>query len=586
MARYSIPYQNINYEIPDEGVVYRADPWQGRGAATRKDVFVVLNGKINRITGGGSQVPNYNSLPLFTGEISQNYTRQFGAGVVREASPSEIPSLLKATPNPVNYTQTISPTNPNASIVASSRGQVVSAPAPSVSVSPLNPQNVPVNPNLNFQQTGSTSAFTNPVSPTPPGVTAIPSVLKLPNAISGNILASNQSPYNFGQPAQTSYTPASSADATYTKNVGAKQATVVSYRDNSDGTTTNFLSDGTQSTVRYTLNSDGSLTPTEVAQNTKPELGTTETELARRTREAMAGETARLGKASFETAQRQQEGVDNLIKSQDDIASQILMFQAQDKNLEAQMQKQAEGRGITTGGLAPHTASERRDLGIQANILSAQLAATQGKIASANARIAQAVKDRFGPLEEAQKSRIANIEHLLKDPNLSLEEKNRANAQLLIQKQAEAQIALNKQSTADIWKVSTDASANIVNFKPTQEFLTPSLAISAIQNASTKEQALAIALATGLTKPQTALSDFEQAFLRNKGRLPTVAELQAYNASQKKPEAPFGSLTSSDESKGMNYLLNSGGTAEDKIKFQTDRAFQAWVLNKAFLAGY
>lgn len=45
---------------------------------------------------------------------------------------------------------------------------------------------------------------------------------------------------------------------------GTQTATVKSYRDNPDGTTTNTLSDGTTSTVRYTKNPDGSLTPVEV----------------------------------------------------------------------------------------------------------------------------------------------------------------------------------------------------------------------------------------------------------------------------------------------------------------------------------
>lgn len=43
-----------------------------------------------------------------------------------------------------------------------------------------------------------------------------------------------------------------------------KSVSVVSYKDNPDGTTTNYLSDGTTSIVKYTKNPDGSLTPVEV----------------------------------------------------------------------------------------------------------------------------------------------------------------------------------------------------------------------------------------------------------------------------------------------------------------------------------
>jgi len=47
-------------------------------------------------------------------------------------------------------------------------------------------------------------------------------------------------------------------------NTTPKSVTVTKTQDNADGTTTNFLSDGTQSIVRYTKNTDGSLTPVEV----------------------------------------------------------------------------------------------------------------------------------------------------------------------------------------------------------------------------------------------------------------------------------------------------------------------------------
>lgn len=49
----------------------------------------------------------------------------------------------------------------------------------------------------------------------------------------------------------------------------ANTVTVKNYQDNANGTTTNYLSDGSQSTVRYNRLSDGSLQPYEVNQNAK-----------------------------------------------------------------------------------------------------------------------------------------------------------------------------------------------------------------------------------------------------------------------------------------------------------------------------
>lgn len=57
---------------------------------------------------------------------------------------------------------------------------------------------------------------------------------------------------------------AGKADPGDTVQPNTPTATVVRYKDNPDGTTTNYLSDGTTSTVKYTQNADGSLTPTEV----------------------------------------------------------------------------------------------------------------------------------------------------------------------------------------------------------------------------------------------------------------------------------------------------------------------------------
>lgn len=50
-----------------------------------------------------------------------------------------------------------------------------------------------------------------------------------------------------------------------------EEVTVLSTKDNRDGTTTNFLSDGTTSTIRYNQNTDGSLQPYEVTPGAIPD---------------------------------------------------------------------------------------------------------------------------------------------------------------------------------------------------------------------------------------------------------------------------------------------------------------------------
>lgn len=55
---------------------------------------------------------------------------------------------------------------------------------------------------------------------------------------------------------------------TTTPNSRINPVTVTKYKDNADGTTTNYLSDGTTSKVRYTKNPNGSFTPYEIGNTT------------------------------------------------------------------------------------------------------------------------------------------------------------------------------------------------------------------------------------------------------------------------------------------------------------------------------
>src|SRR3990167_8708841 len=155
------------------------------------------------------------------------------------------------------------------------------------------------------------------------------------------------------------------------------------------------------------------------------------------------------GQSAFTSGQESAQGIPALEQAQTDIANQILMLQAEEKNAEAEMQKQAEGRGITKAGLEPLTMARKRELGIQANILGAQLAASQNNLALADRRIKRAVQDKFGPLEEKLKAQLANLDTLSKDPALTLEEQKRAEATKLRLEQQQAQTAAKKE-TADI----------------------------------------------------------------------------------------------------------------------------------------
>lgn len=248
----------------------------------------------------------------------------------------------------------------------------------------------------------------------------------------------------------------------------------------------------------------------------EPKLGEAETGLSSLIQDITDTRKSLEGQTAYQSEQEKAQGIAGLEQAQTDIANQILMLQAEDKNLESTMQKDVEGRGVTKGGLEPLTMAKRRELGIQANILGAQLAASQNNLALADRRIKRAIQDKFGPDEEKLKSQLANLETLSKDPRLTLEEQKRAAEQSAQIRKEQADNAAKKETQERIWTVQTSAAANTTNFKPTAQYPTSALALKAISEATTEYEALRIAQETGLlTKVDKATGDiaeFQQFF--------------------------------------------------------------------------
>src|SRR3990167_7645467 len=391
MAKFKIPYADISYDIPDEGVIYRQDTQQGGG----QNLYIVLNGKINRISGGGSLVPNYNSLPLFTGEIGQNLTRQFGAGIVREATSADIPNLLKATPNPVNYEQKISPTNPNASVVTRN-GQVISAPAPTVSVSPLNPQNVPVNPNVAFQENVGVSPVT-------------------PQSASGIDYNANPLWLRPGESVDAYSTRVSAMNPNYkvvkpTETTGALSVSGLIKKENPS----NFQQPIT--TPFY----DTSKLPSDISVPTET-LTQPQTDLQKQLETLMGFNTQAAGRTQYQNEQNAAQGVQELTRLQNDLSSQLKVSQLEAANIQAQTQT---GQGVTTAIDQRQRAEALRLNSVKSLQLYAQLEMAKGNLATAKDAVDRAVQIKFDPIEAQIKALTANIDLILKSPAYTVAEKN------------------------------------------------------------------------------------------------------------------------------------------------------------------
>lgn len=154
-----------------------------------------------------------------------------------------------------------------------------------------------------------------------------------------------------------------------------------------------------------------------------------------------------------------------------DLSSQLNKLTTEAQQIPLQLQQDAKGQGITTGGLQPVQTAALRNNAIQALGISSLMAAQQNKLAYAQTLVKQAVQEKYGPIEAEQAAITKNLETLKNDPQTTLEEKNRADAQLAKQTAQTAQIAKNKADAATIQSWASAALANGASAYQAQQIL-------------------------------------------------------------------------------------------------------------------
>lgn len=105
------------------------------------------------------------------------------------------------------------------------------------------------------------------------------------------------------------------------------------------------------------------------------------------------------GKAQAQQQEEQARGLPAQQQQLTDINSQLLTLQNEAKAIPLKLQEQAQGRGITAGGLQPIQAAELRKNAINALSLSSVAQALQGNIALAQQQADRAVEVKFAPIE-------------------------------------------------------------------------------------------------------------------------------------------------------------------------------------------
>lgn len=233
--------------------------------------------------------------------------------------------------------------------------------------------------------------------------------------------------------------------------------------------------------------SDINYTPTPIVATPQ------ETDMQKQINDLMGLNTSIAGEGAYRTSlETANPDLAKQQQTEQDLSSQLSMLQAEAKNIPNQLQLDSQGRGITAGGLAPLSNEALRMNSIKANTVGALLAATQGKITYAQTLIDRAVKAKFDPLRAEQAAKIANLDLLLKSPDMTIAETNRANAQKLIEEQRLASINAQETDHKTIQSIALEAAGNKADAATLQK----------IQNATTPEEA--IQLAQGFTNQNIA----------------------------------------------------------------------------------
>lgn len=156
--------------------------------------------------------------------------------------------------------------------------------------------------------------------------------------------------------------------------------------------------------------------------------GTSQTERTQQSlSERLLGSLSRLGgRSEAQLKAEQQVGLPQFQTQLTDVNNQLQALQKEALAIPLQLQQDVQGRGVTTGGLAPIQTGQLRQNAIKSLTLSAIGQTLQGNIANAQAQADRAVALEFAPLE-AEVETLKQAYMMNKD-FLEREDKKRADA--------------------------------------------------------------------------------------------------------------------------------------------------------------
>lgn len=193
------------------------------------------------------------------------------------------------------------------------------------------------------------------------------------------------------------------------------------------------------------------------------------------------------GQSAYRVQQESAQDITGKRQTITDLTSRLTTLKNEAAAIPLQLQNDATGRGVTKGGLAPIESGALRTNAIQTLQTSALLEAANGNLTTALANVDRAVAQKFDPLKEEIASKMANLDLILKSPDYTRQDKERAQQQQTLLEDRKRQIEKDEQDHKDIQALAITAAKNGAD----------SMTINRISKAASPQAALEVLTQSG-----------------------------------------------------------------------------------------
>lgn len=230
------------------------------------------------------------------------------------------------------------------------------------------------------------------------------------------------------------------------------------------------------------------------------------------------------GKTAVQQQAEQQTGVTDYTKQLTDLNSQITTIKNEATAIPMQLQNEVQGRGVTTGGLAPIQTGQLRTNAIKALTLNSLAETLRGNLSTAQAAADKAVALQFDPIEQEIKIAQQQIENNM--AFFTAAEKRRADLQSLQLNERQRLLDNAKADKATVYNIGSQLAQFGVDNETIQKVLSASspeealaYAGSKLQSPEAKMKLESLRLDNVLTKSKIASENYKLSLLKEYGGL-------------------------------------------------------------------